>query len=583
MGRPKKISTDETSQKKTPHEKVAGVKGHKPKTSFDQNEDVKKKAQAARKNPVNKARKAATIEIKQAVNNQLVQGEILSYVREALTAVDAKTKKSWYQKFVQTYMSDALENPNGKAAQLLATNIFGGDILSKLDAETDKIIAKDIAFGRYRLSQTLFDKQREVIDDRLSKGKCIIGSRRAGKTELNARLAVDAALQPNTPICYIHLTFNNGIAQLFDLVVEAANGISLQIVNGDGKGDKTEGLIEFSNGSSIRFRGNANKQESEKIRGFKYRLVIIDECQSQRNLRYLVEDVIQPLQMDFADPCLVLTGTPPRIPHTFFEKAYLGLEYKSFHWDMRDNPYIPNVHEALEDICRKKGLTMESTLIQREYLGMIVYDTEALVYHDYKTYEGDVPGDFIPERVYIGVDFGFSDYNAIITLAANVTQKKAYIMCEEKFNGATVTEIVDSVNRSMNKAKELIIKRNKNVDLDSCIDIFCDSNEKAIAYELYQTYRLPANVAYKYDKDMAIEQLAEWMRNGTILTPKGGVIADECEQTVHPRDDDTDAILPGYDDDVYHPDALDALLYASRQFAYEIGDDTGGQGKGVNE
>lgn len=580
MATKKTETAAKTTQKKTLAQKRTGVKGHKPVKSFDQDVEVVKKAQAARKKPENKEKQAMTIKIKQ-VTNQLVQGEILNYIREALTAVDPETKKSWYQKFVQTYMSDALENPNGRPAQLLAANIFSDNVLNKLDAETDKIIAKDIAFARYRLNQTLFDKQRQVVDDRLSKAKCVICGRRSGKTEMNARLAVDAALQPNTPVCYIHLTFNNGIAQLFDLVVAAANAISLQIVNGNGKGDKTDGLIEFANGSSIRFRGNANKQETEKVRGFKYRLVIIDECQSQRNLRYLIEDIIQPLQMDYADSCLVLTGTPPRVPHTYFEQAYLGTEFKAFHWDMRDNPYIPNVNEALEDICRKKGLAMDSPLIQREYLGLIVYDTEALVYKGYSTYSGEIPNTFIPERVYIGVDFGFSDFNAIVAVAANTTQKKAYVLSEEKFNKATVTDIVDAVNRAMNKSKDFIVQHNKNVDINSCINIFCDTNEKSIAYELYQTYRLPANCAYKYDKDMAIEQLAEWMRNGTLSIPKDGVIANECEQTVHPRDVETDAILPGYDDDVFHPDALDALLYASRQFAFDIGDDTGGQGRKV--
>lgn len=250
---------------------------------------------------------------------------------------------------------------------------------------------------------------------------------------------------------------------------------------------------------------------------------------------------------------------------------------------MRQNPYIPNVNEALAEICRKKGLTMESTLIRREYLGEIVYDTEALCYKGYRTFNGSVPPEFKPDRIYIGVDFGFSDYNAVITLAADTVNKRAYVIGEKKFNKATVTEIVETINKAMEHAKEFVFTRNKSADINSCIGIYCDSNEKSIAYELYQTYRLPANIAYKYDKDMAIEQLAEWMRNGTIYIPEKGVIADECEQTVHPRDEDTDAILPGYDDEVYHPDALDALLYASRQFAFDIGDDTGGAGKKVGE
>ena len=569
------------TRKKTPAEKKGNPKGRKPVKSFDQSEETLKKAEAARKSPESKAKRKVSIEVKTAAT-QLIQGDVLSFIRDSLTAVNPTTKKAWYQTYIQKFMGEAMEDPTGKAGMLMAANLFSDNILSKLDAETDKIIARDIAFGRYRLSQTLFDKQREVIDDRVTKSKCVICGRRSGKTEMNARYLVDACLQPNTPTCYIHLTFQNGIDQLFDLAVAAANAISLQIVNGGGKGDKSEGLIEFANGSSIKFRGNANKQESEKIRGYKYRLVIVDEAQSQRNLRYLVEDIIQPLLIDYADSCLILTGTPPRIPHTYFEAAYVGNEYKSFHWDMRNNPFIPNVEEALAEICRKKGLTMDSPLIQREYLGLIVYDTEALCYKGYKTYTGEVPRDFVPDRIYIGVDFGFSDFNAIISLAADTIHKRAYVILEKKFNKAGVGEIVESIRKAMDHAKEFIFARNKSVDLSNCINIFCDSNEKSIAYELYQTYRLPANIAYKYDKNMAIEQLAEWLRNGTIHIPEGGVCADECEQAVHPRDEDTDAILPGYDDDVFHPDAMDAFLYATRQFAFDIGEDTGGQGKSVS-
>ena len=50
----------------------------------------------------------------------------------------------------------------------------------------------------------------------------------------------------------------------------------------------------------------------------------------------------------------------------------------------------------------------------------------------------------------------------------------------------------------------------------------------------------------------------------------------EFEQTVYKRDEQ-DNITAEIDDDLFHPDAVDALLYASRQFAYDIGDETGGE------
>jgi hypothetical protein len=45
-----------------------------------------------------------------------------------------------------------------------------------------------------------------------------------------------------------------------------------------------EGYIEFENGSLILFKGNKYKVEADKMQGFQYRLVIIDEAQLQCNM-----------------------------------------------------------------------------------------------------------------------------------------------------------------------------------------------------------------------------------------------------------------------------------------------------------
>ena len=89
-------------------------------------------------------------------------------------------------------------------------------------------------------------------------------------------------------------------------------------------------------------------------------------------------------------------------------------------------------------------------------------------------------------------------------------------------------------------------------------------------------YKLPVYNCYKYNKTMALAQLAEWCRTGKILVREGSALQDEFERTVYKRDEQ-DNILSEIDDDLFHPDAVDALLYASRQYAYDIGDETGGQ------
>ena len=467
-------------------------------------------------------------------------------------------------------------NKGGQASVSMLTEIRKAteseSVLEKLKAENEKHISKEAEFFQFRLQKRLFDKQKDVFNDFISKRKCSMCSRRAGKTEEATDEMLKVAAIPNSPVLYINLTFDNAIKQTYDKVLAEAERVDLKIT----KKSKSEGYIEFENGSSILFKGNKDKGEADKMQGFHYRLVIIDEAQSQCNMVYLIDTIITPMLTDFSDSVLYLIGTPPRRKYTYFENAFNNKTWKHFHWTMADNPFIPDVDAEIKRICEEKGLTVESPLIQREYFGKIAYDTEAQIFKGFQTYSGDVPAEFIPDHIYGGNDFGFSDYNGVIELVGNVTDKKAYIVFEKKFNKSTITEIINQTRTGFEEATMFALKRNKSFDLSNR-GIYTDDNEKSIAYEMHTTYGLPAWTAYKYDRDLAIEQLAEWCRLGRVVIPEGGELADEFEQILHPRDEQ-DNILPGMDDS-YHPDITMALLYAFRQFLFDCGEDLGGESK----
>ena len=397
-------------------------------------------------------------------------------------------------------------------------------------------------------------------------------SRRAGKTEGNVDEILKVAAMPNSRILYINLTFDNAIEQMYDKVIEEANRCELAIEDDN----KNSGIIHFANGSVLFFKGNKDKAQADKLQGFGYRLVIIDEAQSQVNMTYLIDTIISPMLMDYEDSVLYLTGTPPRRKGTYFQAARDSGKWTVYAWDMFKNPYIKNPEAEIARICEEKGVTRDSAFIQREYYGKIAYDTEAQVFKGYKVYKGSVPNDFIPTHIYEGVDFGYADYNGIVTMAANVEQRQAYIIYERKFNKATVTDIINAVREGFENGKRFLLERNPNADLSNC-QIFTDTNEKSITYELSQTYELPAYCAYKYDKALAIEQLAEECRTGRILNIENGEIVNEFEQTLYKRDD-LDNITSELDD-AYHPDITMALLYASRQYFYDCGLEAGGESK----
>lgn len=510
-------------------------------------------------------KRADTIAVK-----KLIKGEVNEYIRKTLLSPVGKNENPFYRELLDRVTKEGLKDPNSPIGMYLFKEIMREGVLDMLDAETEKFLNKDVDFYQYRLQKRLFKEQKDVFNDFLSKKIAVMCSRRAGKTEDNSDIIVRTASIPNSPILYINLTFENAIRQMFDRVIAEAERVELTIT----KSSKSAGFIYFANGSSVLFKGNKDRSEADKMQGDKYRLVIIDEAQSQVNMNYLVDTIIRPMLADYQDSQLILTGTPPRRKGTYFEAAFNNPEWTTYSWDMFKNPYIAAPQLMIQDICNEKGLTIDSPLIQREFFGKIAYDTEAQIFKGYKVYSGAVASNFVPTHIYEGVDFGYADYNGIVTMAANVEQRQAYIIYERKFNKATVSDIINAVREGFENGKRFLLERNPNADLNNC-QIFTDTNEKSITYELSQTYGLPAYCAYKYDKALAIEQLAEECRTGRVMNIEGGEIVNEFEQTLYKRDD-LDNITSELDDG-YHPDITMALLYASRQYFYDCGLEAGGE------
>ena len=506
-----------------------------------------------------------------------IKGDIYSALRTALTApASSKSKKSWTEAFIEQMLAEARKEPSGPLGQLVAKQIMQEDILSKLDAETDKALAKDIDFLEYRLMKLLYDKQREVFLDDMIHKKILIGSRRIGKTTLATRLMVKDCIRPNRHALFIGLKFETAINLAFDETLRVAESVGLVI----SKKSKNDGNIEFTNGSKITFKGNYTVRDQDtNFQGDHYSLVIIDEVQSQKNVQHLIDDLLRPAMTDYPDSTMLLTGTPPRIKGTYAEKIWKEFKgWKHYSWTMESNPFIINenhtVESIIEDICREKGITPDTPFIKREYFGSWEYDLESMVFKDYQKYK-EIPATFIPTDIAIGTDYGFSDYNSIIALAYNRTTGQAYVINERKFNRATVTDIINACKEVFEFCKKFAIERNSNFDFAK-LAFYCDTSDQSITYELNTNYKIPAYNCYKYDKKMAIAQLSDWCRTGKIMIPEDGILQDEFERTVYKRDEQ-DNITSEIDDDLFHPDATDALLYASRQYAYDCGYDSGGQ------
>ena len=501
--------------------------------------------------------------------NIAIKNQIYEELRQQL----AGGNDAYYKGFIDKYLKEAKKNPNSSAGHKIAEFIFQEDILDKLDEQHQKEMAEDVGYTQYKLFKQFFKEQREVLYEiNHSRRIAVCCSRRAGKTDLASGAIDIASMIPNTRIIYVNLTYTNALNQIFDNTVERSEKAGLVITNSS----KSSGEIEWSNGSSLRICGNGNNAEIDKLRGEKrVSLIIIDEFFHQRNMEYAINEVIGPLLLDIPNSTILCLGTPPRIPKTYGERVWTTEKgWKKFHWTAEENPYIPNYEEFIEELCKNKGITKDAPFIQREYYGVIgAYDTEAQVMKGYKTYGAGEPLDFVPEKVAIGIDWGFSDNNAIISLAYN--NEKARVIEERKFNRASVSEIIKQVQEVYSNSKKFLIENNKNANIND-VSLYCDTNAKEIVYELYSVQKLPAYCAYKYSKQLAISQMSEFCRTGQIVVPEDGILSDEFDRILYKRDDE-DNILTEIDEDLYHGDAFYALLYAVRQMWFDTGHELGGQ------
>jgi hypothetical protein len=521
-----------------------------------------------------KARQGITAESRKKQGQSHTQNAMIkNIVNEAIKEMlldDTKKGTPQYKQFLDAYIKTAITDPNSQAAGFFADRIIAKDLLTVLDTQHEKELARDLDFTRYRILNQFYDRQREVMQEINHRKRIMcLTSRRTGKSTMAAGIIDLVSVKKESDIIYFNRTFANGIKQVFDNVIKYADSVDLKIT----EKKKSDGYIKFANGSSLQVFGNSNNAEADKARGYKARCVIIDEVGHQRNLDYLLNEVIYPLMADYEDSTLLLLGTPSRIPHHFSTKIWESdSSFRKYNWSMIENPYIPKAKEFIEEICKAKGLSIESPFIQREYFGKIAPDTEAIIFKKRTYLKSDTiakikSGEIKITDIVIGVDYGFSDFNSMITLAYNRHEKTSFVIEESKFNCATVSEIIERVKEHHANAKEIL--EGLRINPEDHLKIYADTNEESITADLMVKHKLPAYNCYKYDKMFAIEMLADELRAGRMTIPKGGVLDSEMERTLYARNEEDD-IINEIDETAFHADAIMALLYASRKAFFDM-------------
>lgn len=488
-----------------------------------------------------------------------VQPEIDQAIQDKLFSRDT-SGKTFITSFISKCIDEAKKDPNSRMGVYMADKIFGsGDLITRLDAEVNKAMARDTAFQQYQIRNTLYDKQQEVFDNSTDKFMIVINSRRSGKTELMGRLLAKRVCRPDQHCVYINRSFDAAVRQIqkpLETALEAAGLHYRGTING--------GKIEFDNGSWILIVGNNNASDVNKLRGEKLALVLCDECGHMRHLRELINEIIAPATMDYADSQIVMVGTPPRTRNGFVQELWEKGNIRKYHWTFKDNPFIPNKDNVIQEACEMFGISPDSNFIKREYLGdMYAYDTEAIYIKHYNKAEPDK--DKLYSHAYVAVDWGYEDKAAVVGMIADKNAKKLYIVKDWSEAKKGIVEISQRV-------QEMVEYLKNNYRLDREPQVICDTNEKSAAQDLYTTYHIPnVMLAYKYDLNYALDQLSDWFIASTVVVSSNAkATIEDADNMIWKRNEDTDQIIHELDDDSYHGNAMFAVLYASRQFAYDV-------------
>ena len=399
---------------------------------------------------------------------------------------------------------------------------------------------------------------------------------------LVACLLIECMRKPNTTCIYIGETM-----ELSEGLIDAAANEIVEACHLQDKRGKRFNWRRMDNGSQILVRGLSNTKDPDQIRGNKAKVIVIDEFFHLKSnlLEYLQREVLQPMQMDYADDYKFLcAGTPPQIKGTYGEMAWKTWEVPHFSWTWRDNPHPVSVEarEAyVEQAIAEKGLTWDTPFVRREYNGEWAYDDDLVLYPNYKVYD---PAEGIPQwpisRVFFGIDYGVSDSDAIVGFAWSDDEGKGYELFESKFNRLDIKDrtisqleylkmqVMEAWERALNcfhvDDPESAKQANKRILWDA------DDNDQHLTEELgidckfkddiYGNLSLQIANAHKTDKKIMWDKIDEKMRKGDLLIMKGGKLEHECISTILLRGPNGE-IYNEIDDSAFHPDLLPAMRY----------------------
>lgn len=416
----------------------------------------------------------------------------------------------------------------------------------------------------------LFDLQREVVSASV-KRKALVCGRRGGKTTMDARLDLQSALlnpphgEDESITAYVAPTKGQAKRLMWGRLatVSAQLGVALSM-------NSSDLIARTAAGAQIWLMGADDPRDIERLRGFAYRRVIIDEAQALTiDFEELIEDVLDPALADY-DGDMILTGTPNASCVGYFHDATTGAlqddlgdpMWRTWSWTLLDNPCFPRwrgredwrarAAEFMETKRRVNGWAEDHPTYQREWLGRWVRDDGALVYQ-YSPTRNDWDG-VLPEghkwHHVLGVDLGQRDAFALVCWAYSRTLPDLFCAESWKAGGLSINDWARFIDDWQRRYKPAVTV----ADMGGL--------GKAIVEDINARYGLGIVAAEKTAKLAAIESFNSDLLSAWTHIPRHGPYARELS-TIQWAE--TRAGIDRTKEDPRYPnDLADAGLYGYR-------------------
>lgn len=290
-----------------------------------------------------------------------------------------------------------------------------------------------------------FPPQNAFINDK-SRFVAVQCSRRSGKTTgLAFRFIKTMEKYPRCTCIYLALTRDSAKDIMWPILEEINEKYNLGATLTESKLTMT-----LLNGSQLKLYGADMPNFIRRLKGQKSPAVAIDESQDFGvHLESLVNDVLTPMLVDYADGWLAMTGTPGPVPQGyFFDVTHQGRFGFSVHkWTLLQNPHLPDPARFIDELIKKNEWDDTHPTLMREWRNNWVLDTESL-WIRYKEEHNDysiLPQHVMKWNYVLGIDIGFKDADALAVLAWSEEDKDTYLVEELVTPKQDITSLVEQI------------------------------------------------------------------------------------------------------------------------------------------